>query len=102
MVRLHQELVAQGYKGSYGSVRDHLVRRLPEGKKNSAKGNGLAPTPLPSRRTTFLARPEQLDAEEQEMILQLRQSSPEVDLAYNLVHEFAQMLRAAVGSGAPS
>lgn len=28
MVRLHQELLAQGYRGSYASVRDHLVRRL--------------------------------------------------------------------------
>jgi len=31
MVRLHQELVVRGYKGSYASVRDHLMRRLPGG-----------------------------------------------------------------------
>jgi len=99
MVRLHQELVARGYKGSYASVRDHLVRRLPEGKKNAVKGARLSPTPLPSRQATFLflARPEQLDAEEQETVRQLRQSHPEVDLAYDLVQQFAQMLRTRTG-----
>jgi transposase len=99
MVRLHQELLAQGYRGSYASVRDHLVRRLPVGKKNAAKGNNLSPSPLPSRQATFLflARPEQLDTEEQETVRQLRQSHPEVDLAYDLVQQFAQMLRARKG-----
>lgn len=99
MVRLHQELVAQGYQGSYGSVRDHILRRLPEGKKNSAKGNDLSPAPLPARQATFLflARPEQLDAEEQETVCQLRQMHPEVNLAYDLVQEFAQMLRTRTG-----
>lgn len=99
MVRLHQELVARGYKGSYASVRDHLVRRLPEGKKNGAKGAKLSPVPLPSRQATFLflRRPEDLDKEEQATLLQLRQSHPEVELAYDLVQEFAQMLRTRTG-----
>jgi DNA-binding XRE family transcriptional regulator len=35
MVRLHQELVARGYKGSYASVRDHLVRRLPRSARRT-------------------------------------------------------------------
>ena len=99
MVRLHQELVAQGYKGSYASVRDHLVRRLPEGKKNSSHGNKLLPAPLSSRQATFLflRRPEKLEAEEQATLLQLRQCHPEVDLAYDLVQQFAQMLRTRTG-----
>jgi transposase len=99
MVRLHQELVAQGYQGSYASVRDHIIRRLPEGKKNGAKGSELAPAPLPSRQATFLflARSEQLDAEEQESVCQLRQIHPEVNLVYDLVQEFAQMLRTRTG-----
>ncbi|HAT46157.1 MAG TPA: ISL3 family transposase [Ktedonobacter sp.] len=101
MVRLHQELVAQGYKGSYASVRDHLVRQLPEGKKNASKGAKLSPVPLPSRQATFLflSRPEQLDTEEQETVCQLRQSHQEVELAYNLVQQFAQMLRTRMGEG---
>jgi transposase len=35
LVRLHQELVARGYKGSYSSVRDHLVRRLPRSARRT-------------------------------------------------------------------
>jgi len=34
MAQLFQELVAQGYQGSYASVRDNIVRRLPfDGRK---------------------------------------------------------------------
>ena len=80
-------------------MRDHLVHRLPEGKKNSGKGSKLSPVPLPSRQVTFLflARPEKLDAQEQETIRQLRQSHPEVDQAYDLVQQFTQMLRTRTG-----
>src|SRR5260370_30830215 len=99
MVRLHQELVARGYKGSYASVRDHLVRRLPEGKKNSAKGNELSPAPLSPRQATFLflRRSEKLTPEEQADLLTLRQSHPEVNQTYDLVQQFAQMLRTRTG-----
>jgi transposase len=99
MVRLHQELVIQGYKGSYSSVRDHLIGRLLDGKKNGAKGAKLSPTPLPARQVTFLflRRPEDLDEEEQETLLQLRQGHSEVNLAYDLVQQFAQMLRTRTG-----
>ncbi len=94
MVRLHQELVARGYKGSYASVRDHLIRRLPGGKKNGSHGARLSPAPLPARHVTFLflRRPEDLTEEERGTMLQLRQSHPELDLAYTLVQEFAKML----------
>lgn len=99
MVLLHQELVAQGYKGSYASVRDHLVRRLPGGKKNATKGSKLSPAPRSSRQVMFLflRRPLDLDKEERETLLQLRQSYPELDLAYDLVQEFARMLRTRTG-----
>ena len=80
-------------------MREHLVRRLPEGKKNAPKETKLSPAPLPSRQAIFLflARPENLDTEEQEMVRQLRQSHPKVDLAYDLVQQFAQMLRTRTG-----
>ena len=99
MARLFRELVALGYKGSYESVRDQIVRRLPEGKKNAARGDVLSQAPLPSRQASFLflRRPEELDAGEQESLLQLRQSHPEVDRTYDLVQEFAQMLRTRTG-----
>src|SRR6266487_3534728 len=35
IVRLHQEIVERGYKGSYASVRDHLIRRLPRSVKRT-------------------------------------------------------------------
>ncbi|MGH2478628.1 MAG: ISL3 family transposase [Ktedonobacteraceae bacterium] len=99
MVRLHQELVARGYKGSYASVRDHLVRRLPGGKKNACKGTQLSPAPLSTRHVAFLflRRPLDLDLEERETLLQLRQSHIELDVVYELVQEFATMLRTRTG-----
>jgi transposase len=99
MAALFRELVDRGYKGSYESVRDHLVRRLPEGKKNAVKGSSLSPVPLPSRQATFLflRRPEELETDEQETLITLRQLHPEIDLAYDLVQQFAQMLRTRTG-----
>jgi hypothetical protein len=69
--------------------RFHILKNL------SAKESKLSPTPLPSRQAAFLflARPERLDTQEQETVRQLRQSHPEVELAYDLVQQFAQMLR---------
>ena len=99
MVRLHQELVAQGYKGSYDSVRDHITRRLPDGKKNGVTSHELSPPPLSSKQAIFLflRHPEDLDEEEQNKVQELRQNHPEVDLAYDLVQQFARMLRTRTG-----
>jgi transposase len=99
MAALYRELRDRGYKGGYESVRNHLVCRLPEGKKNASKGAKLSPAPLPSRQATFLflRRPLDLDEQEQETVLQLRQSHQEVELAYDLVQQFAQMLRNRTG-----
>lgn len=68
-------------------------------KKNGAKGARLSPIPLPSRQVIFLflRRPGDLDKEEQETLLQLRQSHPEMELVYDLVQDFAQMLRTRTG-----
>jgi transposase len=55
--------------------------------------------PVLSRQASFLflRQPEKLDASEQETLLLLRQVHPEVDLAYDLVQQFAQMLRTRTG-----
>jgi len=45
----------------------------------------------------FLRRPEKLRVEEQEVLARLRQLHSEVDLAYDLVLQFAQMLRNRTG-----
>src|SRR5205807_7674674 len=48
---LFRELVEQGYKGSYASVRDNLVRLLPTpGRKNEASPLSKAPALATSRQ----------------------------------------------------
>jgi transposase len=96
---LFRELVEQGYKGSYASVRDNIVRLLPTGRKNGASSLPKASVLATSRQAAFLflARPERLDAQEQETLHKLRQIHPDMDLAYNLTQQFAQMLRTRTG-----
>lgn len=97
---LYRELVACGYTQSYESVYKQLVRLLPEGRKNAVKGCDLAPTPpLTARQATFLflRRLEDLEADEQQTLSTLRQLHPEIDLAYDLVEQFAQMMRTRTG-----
>jgi transposase len=96
---LFRELVEQGYKGSYGSVYDKLVRLLPTGRKHAADSSSKAPALATSRQAAFLflRRPEKLRVEEQEMLVKLRQIHPEVDRAYDLVQQFAQMVHTRTG-----
>jgi len=96
---LFRELVEQGYKGSYESVRDNLLRLLPAGRKNKASSESVAPALATSRQAAFLflRRPEKLRVEEQETLVKLRQINLEVDRAYDLVQQFAQMLRTRTG-----
>ena len=97
IAQLFRELQARGYRGSYASVHDNIVRRLQfDGPKTKAASSSK-PVPLPTPRQAafvFLRRPEKLRTEEQETLVKLRHIDPEVDLAYGLVYQFAQMLRA--------
>src|SRR6266487_3147752 len=70
------------------------------------KGGRIPPLPicfrallcLHGRRPSFFfVEPPKLSDEEQETLLLLRQFHPEVDLAYDLVQQFAQMLRERLG-----
>jgi Transposase len=99
MACLFRELVEQGYQGSYESVRDNLVRLLPTGRKNPVDASSKPPAPVTSRQAVFLflRRPEKLRAEEQVTLARLCQINPEVALAYDLVQQFAQMLRTRTG-----
>ena len=96
---LFRELVEQGYKGSYESVRDNMVRLLPQGRKMPVDSSLKTPALPPAREASFLfiLRPTDLEAEEQEMLTRLRLLHPGVDLAYELVQQFAQMLRTRTG-----
>jgi transposase len=99
IARLFRELVEQGYQGSYESVRDHLVRLLPNGRKKATDSSSQTPV-LPNSRQAaclFVRRTERLRVEEQETLAKLRQVHAEVDLAYDLVQQFARMLRTRTG-----
>jgi hypothetical protein len=96
---LHRELVAGGYTHSYHSVYEQLVRLLPAGQKNPQTPDLLPRPPVLARQAVFLflRRSEKLSGEKQETLLMLRQFHPKVDLAYDLVQQFAQMLRERLG-----
>jgi transposase len=111
VAELHRELVAQGYQHQYNSVYRRLVRSLPtkqkkrctrsfpvdQEKQETAKP--LPPPPVLARQAMFLflRQPQALEADEQETLAQLRALHAEVDHAYELVQQFAQMLRMRTG-----
>jgi transposase len=99
IAQLYRELVARGYTHSYRSVYKQLVRLLPEGRKNPEVPSLFPHPPLLARQAVFLflRRPEKLSGEEQETLLLLRQFHSEVDLAYELVQQFVQMLHERLG-----
>ena len=100
IAQLFRELEARGYRGSYASVHDNLVRRLQCGGRKTPANASSKPPPLPTPRQAaflFLRRPEKLRTEEQETLAKLREFHSEVDLAYDLVQQFAQMVRARTG-----
>jgi transposase len=96
---LFQELVEQGYQGCYESVRNALVRRLPNGRKKALHSSLKVPALATARQAAFLflRRPEKVRVEEQETLAKLRQIHLEVDLAYDLVQQFTQMVRNRTG-----
>jgi DNA-binding transcriptional regulator YiaG len=100
MTQISQELLARGYKGSYASVYGNLVRHFPSGRKHASGTDRISPAP-PACTTSDLSRAshrsEKLSNEEQETRRMLRQFHPEVDLAYDLVQQFVQMLRTRQG-----
>ncbi len=100
IAQLFRELVARGYRGSYASVHDNIVRRLQFDSRKTPSDSSSKPPPLPTPRQAtfvFLRRPEKLRTEEQETLVKLCQIDPEVDQAYDLVQQFARMLRTRTG-----
>lgn len=111
VAELHRELVANGYSHQYNSVYRRLARSFPDGPKKryprslpkEQKKQGATdslPRPLVLARQAmflFLRRPEELLTEEQETLALLRSLHPEVDQAYEVVQQFAQMLRTLTG-----
>lgn len=72
-------------------------RKRPSGKEEPSEARPLER--LSSGRSTwlFLGKSADLSAEEQEELTQIRQESPEIETAYQLVQTFMQMLRERAG-----
>jgi len=111
VAELHRELVAEGYSHQYNSVYRRLARSFPEGSKKrytrslpeeQKKQEASAQPPHPpilARQAMFLflRPPEKLEADEQETLNLLRSLHAEVDQAYALAQQFAQILRTRTG-----
>jgi|SRR5450755_946990 len=100
IAQIFRELEARGYRGSYASVHDNIVRRLQFDGRKAPSGTSSKASPLPTPRQAaflFLRRSEKLRVQEQETLVKLRHIDPEVDLAYDLVQQFAHMLRSRTG-----
>ena len=99
IAQLYRELVERGYSHSYWSVYEQLVRFLPGARKNLQVPDQLPRPPISAREAVFLFlhRPGVLSADDQETLAQLRSLHPEVDQAYELVQQFAKMLRTRTG-----
>ena len=99
IAQLHRELVAAGHTITYRNVYRQLVRYLPEGRKKSGTDSQLPRATVLARDAVFLflRRPEELEAEDQETLALLRPLHTEVDQTYELVQQFAQMLRTRTG-----
>ncbi len=99
IAQLHRELGASGVTLTYKVVYRQLVRYLPEGRKNAQPPDQLPRPPVLARQAVFLflRRPEELEADEQETLALLQSLHAEVKLAYELVQQFAQMLRTRTG-----
>ena len=112
VAELHRELVAAGYSHQYNSVYRRLARSFPkeerkkrctrslrEGQKEQGASKQFPRPPVLARQAMFLflRRPAGLEPEEQETLMLLRSLHPEVDQAYELVQQFAHMLRTRTG-----
>ena len=103
--QLERELRAKGYKGSGRALSRSLETLEPTGssvrKRGSASATSL-PNPLlalSAQQATwlFFRRSEDLKTEEQETLRQLRQASPHLETAYQLVEAFLHMVRERTG-----
>src|SRR5712692_5804050 len=104
--QLERELRAKGYKGTQRAMYRYLATLE---SSTSKRGSSLAtrkiamqPNPLlalSAQQTTwlFFRKQDDLKEEERESLQQLRQASPPIEAAYQLVKKFLQMVRERTG-----
>src|SRR5260370_14795671 len=107
--QLERELRAKGYKGSqkaiYRSLATLALFVSSPSKRSSASASGetesqpnlLLTLSAPQATWLFFRKEEDLKAEEQESLRQLRQASPHLETAYQLVEAFLHMVRERTG-----
>ena len=107
--QLERELRAKGYKGSQRALYRYLATLEPSvssaarrGSSSASKQRPIPPDPLLTlsvQQATwlFFRKADELKQEEQERLRQLRQASPHIETAYQLVEQFLQMVRERTG-----
>ena len=107
--QLERELRAKGYKGSQKAIYRSLATLelfvSSPSKRSSASASGetesqphlLLTLSAPQATWLFFRKEEDLKAEEQESLRQLRQASPHLETAYQLVEAFLHMVADAHG-----
>jgi len=106
--QLERELRAKGYKGSPHGIYRYLetlkAAKLAPSKHTSAaklassiQPNALLTLSASQATWLFFRKEEDLKPEEQETLRQLRQASPQLEVAYQLVDEFLHMVRERTG-----
>jgi transposase len=107
-VQLERELRAKGYKGSPHGIYRYLEtlkasKLAPPKQKSAAKlASSIQPNALLTLSASqatwlFFRKQEDFKPEEQETLRQLRQASPQLEVAYQLVDEFLHMVRERTG-----
>ena len=99
----------QGYKGSQRAMYRYLATLEPavnsaakRGSSSAVKQPALPPNPLLTlsvQQATwlFFRKADELKQEERERLQQLRQASPQIETAYQLVEQFLRMVRERTG-----
>ena len=102
--QLERELRAKGYKGSQHGIYRYLetlktsTQASSKHKSASILASSIQSNPLLTLSASqatwlFFRKEEDLKAEEQETLQQLRQASPHLETTYQLVKEFLHMVR---------
>ena len=97
-LELHRQLAGMGFRGSYGSVRRYVTKRLGAAGKKRERINAAKPpaSPPPSAKQLSFAwvrRPEDRKASEQARLDAIRAESDELAAGLDLADEFANLIR---------
>lgn len=101
-LELHRQLTAMGYRGSYGSVRRYVTKRLRAAGKPRQRVRAAVPPPLPrpsAKQLSFewVRRRERRRPTEQARLDAIRAGNDELASALDLADEFAALIRMQSG-----